>query len=81
MQAAGPFPPVPMAVITGGAPPPKWIMEAEALQARLRHQRELAHLSPHSEHVVARNSGHFPQLSEPGVVLEVLGRLVAAARK
>ncbi|MEJ6022813.1 alpha/beta fold hydrolase [Ramlibacter sp. PS4R-6] len=79
VEGAGPFPPVPLAVITGGAPPPKWIMEGEALQARLAHQRDLARLSPHSEHVVARRSGHFPQLSEPGVVLATLERLVRAA--
>lgn len=79
VESAGAFPPVPVAVVTGGMPPPKWIMPRRALQARLQHQRELARLSPRSEHVVARGSGHFPQLSEPGVVIETLRRLVAAA--
>lgn len=81
VQAAGPFPDVPVTVVTGGAPPPKWIMQEEALQARLGHQRELARLSPRGEHVVARRSGHFPQLSEPDVVLGVLKRLVLRARR
>jgi pimeloyl-ACP methyl ester carboxylesterase len=78
--SAGAFPDIPLAVITGGAVPPRWIMDAGALQARLAHQRELAKLSPRGEHVVARCSGHFPQLSEPQLVLDVLRRVVAAAR-
>lgn len=75
VDAAGAFPDVPVTVVTGGMPPPKWIMPPEALEARLSHQRELARLSPRGEHVVARKSGHFPQLSEPGVVLDALERL------
>ena len=78
VEGAGPFPDVPMAVVTGGMPPPKWIMPPEALQARLAHQRELARLSPRSEHVLATRSGHFPQLTEPDVVIGAL-RGVAAA--
>ena len=77
VDAAGPFPDVPVTVITGGMPPPKWIMPPEALEARLAHQRELARLSRRSEHVVAEKSGHFPQLSEPDVVLDALERLAA----
>lgn len=80
VESAGAFPHVPLAVVTGGMPPPRWIMEADALQARLAHQRELARLAPDGVHVVARRSGHFPQLSEPGVVIDALRRVIAAAR-
>ena len=77
VDGAGPFPDVPITVITGGMPPPKWIMPPEALEARLAHQRELARLSRRSEHVLAQKSGHFPQISEPELVLDALERLAA----
>jgi pimeloyl-ACP methyl ester carboxylesterase len=81
VQAAGEFPDVPVTVVTGGMPPPKWIMPPAALEARLAHQRELARLSGQGEHVVATKSGHFPQLNEPEVVLAALGRLVTRSRQ
>lgn len=81
VEAAGAFPAVPLGVITGGVPPPRWLMPPDALQARLAHQQELVRLSPHGEHVIARGSGHFPQLSEPQVVLDAIGRIVRRARR
>lgn len=80
IAAAGSFPRVPIAVLSGAKGPPKWLASAGAAQARAGHQRELAQLSPLSEHVVASGSGHFPQLSEPGLVLQVLARLVDRAK-
>jgi pimeloyl-ACP methyl ester carboxylesterase len=79
ISSAGAFPQIPVAVISGGARPPKLLMSPAALQARRAHQQELARLSAQGEHVVAAHSGHFPQLSEPGLVLEVLRRLVQRA--
>jgi pimeloyl-ACP methyl ester carboxylesterase len=79
IEAAGPFPSVPLAVITGGIAPPRWLMSEQALQAREAHQRELVHLSPRAERVIAKGSGHFPQLSEPQLVLAALRRLIAQA--
>jgi pimeloyl-ACP methyl ester carboxylesterase len=80
IESAGKFPDVPVTVITGGMPPPKWIMSEEALEARLSHQRELAMLSSQGRHVLAKKSGHFPQLSEPGVVLDALAEILVRAR-
>ena len=76
VEAAGPFPRVPVAVITGGIDPPASLSAPEAAQARRAHQLALAQLSPDTEHVVAEGSGHFPQRSEPKLVLDVLARLV-----
>jgi pimeloyl-ACP methyl ester carboxylesterase len=76
VTVAGPFPAIPVAVVSGGSHPPKWLMTPAAQQARRSHQEDLARLSPNGEHVVAANSGHFPQLSEPDLVLDILGRLV-----
>jgi pimeloyl-ACP methyl ester carboxylesterase len=79
ISAAGPFPQIPVTVITGSANPPKWLMSPAALQARREHQQALARLSPHGEQVIASKSGHFPQLTEPALVLELLQNLVRRA--
>jgi pimeloyl-ACP methyl ester carboxylesterase len=76
VDAAGPFPPVPVAVITGGIDPPPTLLSPEDAQARRLHQLALARLAPDTEHVVAEGSGHFPQRSEPQLVLDVLERLL-----
>lgn len=77
IEAAGPFPDVPLTVITGGRAPPAWLMSPAAVQLKRRHQQQLAQLSPRGEHVIAARSGHFPQLTEPQLVLQALQRLVA----
>lgn len=81
VETAGPFPPVPVAVITGGVDPPESLLPREAAQARRVHQLALARLSPDTEHVIAEGSGHFPQRSEPQLVLDVLERLVQRAAR
>lgn len=80
VEAAGPFPAIPVTVVTGGRNPPRWLMSPAALRARRDHQQELAGLSPLGEHVIAAKSGHFPQLTEPALVLAVLQRLIARSR-
>jgi pimeloyl-ACP methyl ester carboxylesterase len=77
VEAAGPFPAVPLVVISGGNAPPRWLMSPAAWKVRQAHQRDLLRLSPLSEQVVAARSGHFPQRSEPQVVLQALRRLAA----
>jgi pimeloyl-ACP methyl ester carboxylesterase len=79
IAAAGPFPAIPLAVVTGGTTPPKWLMSPAALQARRAHQQELARLSPKGKQVIAARSGHFPQLTEPQLVLDAIRRLAAPA--
>jgi hypothetical protein len=81
IEAAGPFPPVPVSVITGGGSPPKWLMSPQALQLRRAHQQQLGRLSPRGEQVIAQRSGHFPQLTEPRLVLGELTRLVERSLK
>ena len=43
---------------------------------RQRNQEALARLSPLGERVIAKRSAHFPQMSEPQVVLEALSALI-----
>lgn len=77
LAAAGPFPEVPLRVVTGGLSPRGWMLSPGAVAARRMHQQELARLSPRGEQVIAQRSGHFPQLTEPELVLRVLRELCA----
>jgi pimeloyl-ACP methyl ester carboxylesterase len=79
IAAAGEFPPVPLRVVTGGLTPRSTLMSPGAVAARRAHQQELARLSPLGEQVIAHQSGHFPQLTEPDLVLAVLQELVSAS--
>lgn len=77
VASAGEFPSVPVRAITGGLTPKGSMLSPAAVAAKRAHQQELARLSPLGEQVIAQKSGHFPQLTEPEVVLEVLRELVA----
>jgi pimeloyl-ACP methyl ester carboxylesterase len=79
IASAGPFPEVPVRVITGGLTPKAAMMSPGALGAKRANQQALARLSPMGEQVIAHQSGHFPQLTEPELVLQVLSELVGVA--
>ncbi|HEY0823547.1 MAG TPA: alpha/beta fold hydrolase [Ramlibacter sp.] len=77
IAAAGEFPPVPLRVVTGGLTPRDSARSPAEVGAKRANQQDLARLSPHGQHVIAQQSGHFPQLTEPDLVLSVLRELVA----
>lgn len=79
IASAGDFPPVPLRVLTGGLTPRGTQQSPAAVGAKRANQSDLARLSPQGEHVIAQKSGHFPQMTEPGLVLEVLTALVEQA--
>lgn len=66
LAAAGPFPNVPLAVVTGVRRPPRWLMPDSAAQLRRTNQVDCA------RHVLADQSGHFPQLTEPDLVVDAV---------
>jgi pimeloyl-ACP methyl ester carboxylesterase len=68
LDAAPPFPPLPLLVVTGARPALKWATPRALLEARARHQRALTALSPLGRQIMAMESGHFPQFSEPALV-------------
>lgn len=70
------FPPVPLRVITGGLTPRGAMLSPGTVAGRRANQQALARLSPLGEHVIAQKSGHFPQITEPDLVLEVLRSLL-----
>ena len=64
------FPEVPLFIITGGKE--NRMMPAEARRKRLENQVDFLSLSKYSKHIIAERSGHFPQLTEPSVVVEAI---------
>lgn len=78
IHAAPPFPPIPVTVLSGAKAPPGWAASAEGLAARERSQQALAALSPLGRHIKADGSGHFPQMSEPQVVVAAIAAMTAA---
>ncbi|MGO4540450.1 alpha/beta fold hydrolase [Paenibacillus sp. 2TAB19] len=64
------FPAVPVYVITGGKQNP--MMPEAVRKQRLHNQLELLAFSPSSTHISADKSGHFPQFSEPKLVIDAI---------
>ena len=76
LERAPAFPPIPLVVITGGRRMP--LVPASAFQRHVDHQRQLVALSPLGSQVIAQTSGHFPQLDEPGLVIDAIRAIVAS---
>lgn len=70
IQQINSFPEIPVYVITGGKE--NRMMPEEARQIRLENQLELLSLTKNSKHIAAEKSGHFPQLSEPKVLIDTI---------
>lgn len=81
IHQSGPFPAVPLVVVTGGKPAMSWATPAPTRAARAVHQRRLAALSPQGKQIIAKFSGHFPQFTEPTVVREAVRDVMAAAAR
>ncbi|MBW9234254.1 alpha/beta hydrolase, partial [Leptospira santarosai] len=70
IQQIDAFPEIPVFVITGGKE--NRMMPEDIRKKRLANQLELLTISKNSRHIIAEKSGHFPQLSEPSVVIEAI---------
>ena len=77
IESAGEFPDVPVRVVTGGLTPKGFMLSPGAVAEKRMHQQELARLSPRGQQVIAQQSGHFPQLAEPELVLRALRQVIA----
>ncbi|WP_281888503.1 alpha/beta fold hydrolase [Paenibacillus sp. YYML68] len=64
------FPQIPIYVITGMKE--NRIVPEIVQKKRLEHQLELLSLSTNHKHIPAQQSGHFPQLTEPSVVIDAI---------
>jgi pimeloyl-ACP methyl ester carboxylesterase len=74
--AAGPFPPVPLAVITHGNPGSLGPVEETWQELQVAQSQ----LSPGGRLIVARHSGHDIQNDQPRLVLGAIVQVVARAR-
>ncbi|MFE4708072.1 alpha/beta fold hydrolase [Peribacillus simplex] len=73
------FPEIPVLVITGGQE--NRMMPEEVRKKRLENQLELLSLSKNSKHIIAEKSGHFPQLTEPTIVVNSIKDCAEAINK
>jgi pimeloyl-ACP methyl ester carboxylesterase len=64
------FPDIPVYVITGMKE--NRMMPEKVREKRIEHQLELLSLSRYNKHISAEKSGHFPQFSEPKVVIDTI---------
>jgi len=77
IKQAGNFPDVPLTVITAGKSPPKLFMSAKALKIRQANQKKFLLFSKNAKQLIAEESGHFPQLSEPELVVAATQELIS----
>ena len=78
VERAPPFPPVPLAVVSGERSMP--MVPAEATRIHRACQTRLLALSPIARRFSASTSGHAPQITEPDVVIEAIEWVLNASR-
>ena len=70
VNSAGPFPTIPVAVLTGEkTEAPRWLEKPSLMKKKLQLHERLAALSTNSRHIKTKNSGHFISIDEPELVV------------
>lgn len=78
IKAAGPFPDIPVAVITAGK---RWVLDTKSWREQwMVFQQDLAALSPQGTQIVADKSGHVIQLQQPEVIIAAIRQIVESFR-
>jgi pimeloyl-ACP methyl ester carboxylesterase len=77
IRAAGPFPDIPLAVVTGERPSSRLTTSPTVAQRHDRRQRDLVVMSPQGLQFLAPKSGHFPQITDPEVVVMATRHILA----
>lgn len=77
ISSTNPFPPLPIAVVSGESKMP--FVPQKSFNLHTEYQARLLDLSPHSMAYPAMKSGHFPQLTEPEVVIRAIRETIARA--
>lgn len=81
IKKAGPFPAIPLIVLSATRQPPSWLVREEVIEGLQEDQRSLAALSPQGRQVIAKNSGHFVQMDEPDPVIQAIREVVEKSRQ
>lgn len=74
---AGPCPDLPLAVVTGAKTPSRLAMSPARVQSHASRQQQLVALSAIGKQIVAPNSGHFPAVTDPEIVVQAIREIVA----
>jgi len=72
IEQSADFPDIPLFVISGGKK--SSFTTDQVYQIRAQNQLDLVRLSTQGVQITASNSGHFPQMSEPNVVIDAIKR-------
>jgi len=73
------FPNLPVAVLSGTKKMP--FVPQAAFENHLRYQAELLYLSNNSKQYICCESGHFPQITEPEIVINTIIETAGEAKK
>lgn len=77
VQNAGSFPDIPIAVLSGIKKMP--FVPERSLRIHKKYQQELLRLSSSATYHECRESGHFPQITEPKLVIEAILEIIEIA--
>jgi pimeloyl-ACP methyl ester carboxylesterase len=78
IEQAGNFPDKPLFVVSGTKKAP--MMPEHAAEIRRKNQLDLVQMCKEGKHVLAASSGHFPQMTEPELVIQTIRECVDSAR-
>lgn len=78
LERAGAFPAIPIAVISGTKKMP--FVPQQAFTLHQNYQQELGKLSDKSFFYACKESGHFPQITEPYIVKTAIHQTIAVIR-
>jgi pimeloyl-ACP methyl ester carboxylesterase len=76
---AGPCPDIPLTVITGGKTPPRMTTSPKQVLNHAARQEQLVALSAIGEQIVAPNSGHYPQITDPEIVVQAVREIITSS--
>jgi len=76
INQAGPFPDLPLTVISGARAPSAWAMSRERIARHAARQQQLVALSAIGKHTIAARSGHSPQVSNPEIVVRAIREII-----
>lgn len=74
ISTANVFPDIPIAVVTGTNNMP--FAPKEPFEIHLNHQMKLLELSSDSTQFLCQESGHFPQITQPKIVIEAINFII-----
>lgn len=79
IEQAGPCPDVPLTVIRGAKTPPRLTTSPKQVANHTARQQQLVALSAIGKHIVAPNSGHYPQITDPETVVQAVREIAASS--